>query len=75
MENITITGKTWIAGKNTLVLTIQKTAIQALQLKKGSIIQAVITKIPTQQREKEEQGEAQQTTKKEETKTKIRPKI
>lgn len=44
METITITGKTWKAGQKTLVLTIPKPVITALQIRRGDILQATITK-------------------------------
>lgn len=56
METLTITGKTWKAGLNTLVLTITKPIIETLNIQKGDIIQATITKIERtkKQEEKEE---------------------
>lgn len=45
METITTTGKAWKAGKKTLVLTLQKAAIEAMQIKEGDILEIEIKKV------------------------------
>lgn len=57
-ETITITGSAWKAGKGSLVLTLQRSAIIALGIKEGDLIEAEIRVVhKKQQKEQREQTE------------------
>lgn len=58
---ITITGKAWKAGKNSLVLTIQKSAIKALNINEGDLIETELRVVHKQDKKQEELEKEEQT--------------